>query len=151
MPKRIPPMAPLLFVLLTGCGEKPVTLEDYNTRVVTFPGGAKVRAEVMMRQADMLKGMKYRDQLAPDRGMLFLHGGEGNYPYWMYEVRIPLDMLWMDKDRQVVEIYRHAEPCPGPQDKCPVYGGRERSMFVLELAGGMIDKYQLKVGQTLDF
>jgi len=140
-----------LFALIACQGPKPVTVEDYSTRMVSLPGGQKIRAEVMMREADVQRGMKYRDSLAEDRGMLFLHGSPGNYAYWMHEVRIPLDMIWMDENKRIVEMYRNAKPCPDAPEKCPVYGGRQQAVFVLELAGGMADRYGLKLGQQLEF
>lgn len=150
------PVRPIVILValgvLAGCdGPKPVTVDEYNTRVVTLPQGQKIRAELMMREADMQRGMKYRDSLATDRGMLFLHGSAGNYSYWMHEVRIPLDMIWMDENKRIVEMYRNAEPCADIPEKCPVYGGRQKALFVLELAGGMADRYGLKLGQQLDF
>lgn len=141
----------VFLALLAGCTQKTAVVEDLNTRTVRLPDRTKIRAEVMLRESDMMKGMKYRDNLEPDRGMLFFHAQEGTYPYWMYEVKIPLDIIWMDRSRRIVEVFRKAEPCPGPKEKCPVYGGKERSLYVLELAGGMVDRYGLKVGQTLDF
>lgn len=140
------------FLALAGCdGAKPVTVEEYASRVVTLPGGQKIRAEVMVRETDVQRGMKYRDSLAQDKGMLFLHGSASYYSYWMHEVRIPLDMIWMSERKTIVEIYRNAQPCLEAPEKCPVYGGHQKAMFVLELAGGMVDHYGLKMGQQLDF
>jgi hypothetical protein len=80
---------------VVACGPKPATLEDMNTRLVTLPNGQGIRAEVMSATQDMMRGMMFRDALAADRGMLFVHQQPGNYPYWMFQVRIPLDMIWM--------------------------------------------------------
>jgi uncharacterized membrane protein (UPF0127 family) len=141
----------LLVLALAGCSTKPTTFDEYNTRVVTLPGGKQVRAEVMVSEMDMTRGMMCRDSLAPDRGMLFMHRSPGNYRYWMYQVRIPLDLIWMDHDRQIVEIVADAPPCKTAADQCPTYGGRRRAQYVLELAGGMAARYGLKVGDYLDF
>ena len=141
----------VLAVALAGCGPKPVTLEDYNTRVVTLPNGKQVRAEVMIAQADMARGMMFRDALAPDCGMLFLHSAPGEYPYWMYQVRIPLDIIWMDHTRRIVEISADTPPCRTGASQCPTYGGHRPAQYVLELAGGMAAKYGLRVGDTLEF
>jgi hypothetical protein len=89
---------------LAGCGDKPVTLEEYQTQVVTLPDGAKIRAEVMTHPTDMMRGMMFRDSLPEDRGMLFIHGSPGPYPYWMYQVKIPLDIIWMSSEQRIVEI-----------------------------------------------
>jgi uncharacterized membrane protein (UPF0127 family) len=141
----------ILLLALAGCGEKPVTQEEYNSRVVTFPNGTKIRAEVAMYPADVQRGMKYRDSLAADKGMLFLHGKPGSYRYWMYEVRIPLDLVWLNENRQIVQIVHSAPPCPGPENVCPAYGGAFPAVYVLEVPAGTVAKNKLKPGMTLEF
>jgi uncharacterized membrane protein (UPF0127 family) len=138
-------------VALTGCGPKPVTLEDYGTRIVKLPNGKRVRAEVMIRQEDQARGMMFRDSLAPDRGMLFLEAAPGRYPFWMLRCRIPLDIIWMDHERRIVEISANTPPCKTEASECPTYGGHRDAQYVLELAGGMAAKYGLKEGDTLEF
>jgi hypothetical protein len=140
-------------LLLAGCGgAKTVTMDDYRTRVVTFPSGKKIRAEVMTHPLDVMRGMMFRDELAPDRGMLFIHGEPGNYPYWMYQVRIPLDIIWMGASRSIVEISANTPPCPSKNSsECPKYGGNQKALFVLELGGGMAARYGLRLGDTISF
>jgi uncharacterized membrane protein (UPF0127 family) len=149
--RTIRPALLALPLLLAGCGDDARTVEDLRSRTVTLPGGQTVKAEMKMHRQDILTGMKYRESLPPDRGMLFMYGKPGAYSFWMYEVKIPLDIIWMDQNRRIVEIYQNAQPCPGPPEKCLVYGGSRESMYVLELAGGMVKRYNLAVGQQLDF
>ncbi len=143
----------LPLLLLCSCvGEKTVSIDDYNTRLVKFPRGSQVRVEVMGDPRDMARGMMFRESLAPGRGMLFVYGKLGKYPHWMYQVRIPLDMIWLDKDRRIVEIISNIPPCPSKSAKeCPPVGGHETAITVLELAGGMAEKYGLKSGDILDY
>jgi uncharacterized membrane protein (UPF0127 family) len=137
---------------LTACSEtKSMQPDQLNTQLIKLPGGQTIRAEVMFRREDVMRGMKFRESLAPDHGMLFLHATENYYPYWMYEVKIPLDMIWMTRERRIVEIISNVKPCPGPPENCPSYGGRQKAAYVLELAGGMADKYGLKEGMGLEF
>lgn len=142
--------APL--ILFAACNsEEQKDLRDFNSRTVTMPDGRTIRAESVTNQTDMMRGMKYRDKLERDRGMLFSHGSEGNYRYWMYEVRIPLDLIWLDKTRTVVQLIHNAPPCPGPEEKCPSYGGDFKAIYVLELPAGMAKEYGIKPGVKLQF
>lgn len=135
---------------LTGCGG--ATSLGPGEREIKLPNGTAIVVETMIRAEDMARGMMYRDSLAPNRGLLFMHGSEGNVPYWMHNVKVPLDIVWMDKTRTVVEISANTPPCDGkPADQCPPYGGRKKAMFVLELAGGMAAKYNVTEGAVLDF
>lgn len=141
-----------LSLALAGCGgNQAPSSSNYNTREVTFPNGKKVLAELAVHPADVLRGMKYRDSLAEDRGMLFIHEREGKYPYWMFEVKIPLDMIWMDRQHTVVQLVHQVPPCPGPEEKCLSYGGQFNAVYVLELAAGVAAKNNIKPGMKLDF
>ncbi len=104
-----------------------------------------------MSDLEMQKGMMFRDSLALDRGMLFIHESPGRYPYWMYQVRIPLDIIWMDSTHRIVEISADTPPCKTKASLCGNYGGHEVAQFVLELAGGEARRQGLAVGQTLEF
>ena len=134
-----------------GCGQKAVTLEEYNTRLITLPDAYQVRAEVMTHPQDVMRGMMFRDELAPDRGMLFIHGEPGQYGYWMYQVRIPLDIIWLNGNRRIVEMSPNTPPCETKASQCPTYGGNENALYVLELAAGSIEKHGLRVGAALRF
>ena len=129
-----------------------MTAEDWNTREVKMPDGRMVRAEVLIDRRDLMRGMMFRDSLAADRGMLFIHPQETKAPYWMYQVKVPLDIIWMNKSHTVVEISANTPPCPSASaQQCPHFGGAMTSLFVLELAGGMAEKYNVKTGSKLEF
>lgn len=140
------------FLLLSACGPKATGEGDLNTTEITLPNGKTVFAETMRMQADQMRGMMFRDSLDKDRGMLFVHPSEANVPYWMYQVRIPLDIIWMDHQRRIVEISANTPACTSKSSRdCPSYGGHEKSRYVLELAGGGAAMYGLKVGDSLTF
>lgn len=140
----------VLAVALSACGPGTVRVEDYNTRLVQLPDGFEVRCEVMVHPQDLARGMMYRESIAEDRGMLFLHGEPGRYTYWMYHVVIPLDIIWMDGNHRIVEMSPNTPPCGETNaDRCPVYGGNFDAMVVLEMAAGSIEKRGLRVGQRL--
>lgn len=137
---------------LAACsGERPGSMAELNVKPVTLPNGVQIRAELMTHPSDLMKGMKFRDSLAEDRGMLFVHAEEGFYRFWMYEVKIPLDMVWLDKNRKIVQIVHECPPCAGPESACPTYGGAFKAQYILELAAGVAKKQGLRPGQTIGF
>lgn len=140
-----------LGLAMAGCGDTTVSTDDDHTRLVTLPDGTRIRVEVMTHPNDMLRGMMFRESLEPDRGMLFLYGSPGKYSYWMFQVKIPLDILWMDASRTVVEISENTPPCPADSKRCQTYGGKYPAQFILELAAGTVAKHNLRVGNTLTF
>jgi|SRR5579872_669286 len=139
-------------LVLSGCGSKTSEVDGLNTTEITLPNGKTVLAETMVNNIDQMRGMMFRDSLAKDRGMLFIHPKEDNVPYWMYQVRIPLDIIWMDHQRRIVEISANTPACTSKSSRdCPSYGGHEKARYVLELTGGGAALYGLKVGDTLSF
>jgi hypothetical protein len=147
-------LIPFLFAaaMLSGCGEPALKPEDYGTHRVGMPNGNAIRAEMLVKPEDLMRGMMFRESLADDRGMLFLHGSPGRYPYWMYQVKIPLDIIWLDQNRRVVEISENTPPCPSAKaSECPSYGGAVQAMTVLELKAGMAKKYGVAVGTRLEY
>ena len=137
--------------LLTGCGGGADPVDEYNTAKITLPDGTVIRAEVMRREEDMRRGMMFRDSVPENRGMLFIHGTPGKYNYFMYQVKIPLDIIWMDSRNSVVEISENTPPCTTKASECPVYGGKQDSLVVLELAAGQAKKHGIRVGTTISF
>lgn len=137
---------------LASCSRSSDPVRDFASRQVTLPNGKTILAEVMTNPVDMSRGMMFRDSLAPDRGMLFVHGSPGKYAYWMYQVKVPLDIVWMDANRRVVEISADTPPCASKSAReCPSYGGRESSLYALELAGGQAAKSGVRIGSAIDF
>jgi uncharacterized protein len=135
--------------LLAGCSKK--TAMEAGLTPVRLPGGQEIGAEVMSEPADLMRGMMFRESLAPDRGMLFVHPSPGRYPYWMFQCRIPLDIIWMDATKRIVEISANTPPCTGQASTCPSYGGNYEAQYVLELAGGTAQKYGLQPGAAIVF
>lgn len=148
MRKIAPAIGALIFTfLLFGCGRS----LPAGYQWVELPNGARIEAETKLTPEGQAQGMMFRTSLAEDKGMLFVHATEEKSPYWMFQCEIPLDIIWMDRNRRIVEISADTPPCRETADKCPTYGGSAPSLFVLELAGGMAKKYNLKVGDTLRF
>ena len=134
-----------------GCGTSNIT-DELNLTQVTFPNGVKINAETMRREMELMRGLMFRESLAPNRGMLFIHPAEDTYRYWMYQTKIPLDLIWMDRDRRIVEMSLDTPPCTsGSAKDCASYGGNFKSKYVLEVNAGIARKNGLKTGDMLDF
>jgi uncharacterized protein len=109
-----------------------------------------IRVETMYKNIDLLRGLMYRTSLAPDRGMIFFYPRPDHYQTVMFNVLIPLDIIWMDSHRDIIDITANAPPCKIQASKCTKYGGK-LSLFALEIGGGMAAKYGLHVGQRIQW
>lgn len=150
-------LACLALVLTAGCGEPQpqapqVGLSRLPTTTVVLPSGAEIEAELAISPEDQARGMMFRAEVPPDTGMLFVGTRAAPRSFWMYQCLVPLDMVWLDGARRVVEIVREAPPCrEEAAQRCPSYGGNANSVYVLELAGGQALAQGLQVGDVLEF
>ena len=56
-------------------------------------------------------GLMNRRSMPPNRGMLFVFETSGYYPFWMKNTYIPLDIIWLNEDKEVIYIKQDAKPC----------------------------------------
>jgi len=116
---------------------------------IILPDKSAVIVEVASDDPTREQGLMYRDHLAEDRGMIFLFPQAGEYPFWMKNTLIPLDMIWMDADHRIVHIAHDVPPCKA--DPCPNYPPNAKASSVLELAAGVVAKHHLADGDVLRF
>jgi uncharacterized membrane protein (UPF0127 family) len=116
---------------------------------VVLPDGASIQVELATDDATRAQGLMYRDRMAEDHGMLFLFPESGDYPFWMKNTLIPLDMIWIDDQRRIVHVSSNVPPCKA--DPCPNYPPNAVAKYVLELAGGVAAKHHLTNGQAVRF
>jgi len=116
---------------------------------VIFPDGFVVGVEIAADDELRAQGLMYRDHLDPGTGMLFFFAEEGQYPFWMKNTRIPLDMIWIDSNRRVAHVKHEVPPCR--IDDCPSYPPNANARYVLEVAGGEAKKHGIKTGDVLRF
>ena len=118
---------------------------------VKTPQGALIRAELADTALKRAQGLMFREQLAEDRGMLFIFGDAQPWTFWMKNTKIPLDIIWMDGKKTIVHIERNVPICTRQDDGCPQYHSEEDALYVLELGGGRAEALHLQRGMRLSF
>ena len=108
--------------------------------------GHVIKLEVARTESHKAMGLMYRTTLADNRGMLFLFEPPQNVNFWMKNVRIPLDMIFVG-DGKVKAIAASVPPCN--ITPCPTYGSQTAVNQVIELRGGRATELGLKVGETV--
>ena len=142
----------LLGLLLSACSSGSDVAEEIGVTIVTLPNGKRITAEAARNQIDLLRGLMFRESMPAERGMLFTHPDQAIYHDWMYQTKMPLDIIWMDQDHRIVEMSLKTPPCTSKSAReCPNYGGNFKSRFVLEVNAGEAEANHLAVGQELVF
>src|SRR5688572_24030077 len=73
-------------------------------------GPQKVWVEIVRKQHEIRKGMMFREHLPQDQGMLFLMGVEKVHTFYMRNTLIPLDIIFITRDKTVAGVVENAVP-----------------------------------------
>jgi uncharacterized protein len=96
-----------------------------------YGGQQLVEVEVAATRDARTRGLMWRTELAPGKGMLFIFGQETVQSFWMRNTLISLDLLFITADGTVAGIVERAEP----QTTTSRTVGKP-SKYVLEVPGG---------------
>lgn len=112
--------------------------------------GVKLNVEIVDTQTQRTKGLGGRDSLASDSGMLFTFNEPSKYSFWMKGLSFPLDFVWIKGDK-VVSILQNVPPPASnqPDSSLPVYQPNVEVDKVLEVNAGVVQRLNIKVGDTL--
>lgn len=105
--------------------------------------------EVAKNKFTVARGLMFRKSLGAREGMLFVFENEGKRSFWMKNTLIPLDIVWLDKNKKVVNIAKQTQPCQS--DKCLTYRNQNPAKYVLEISAGLSEKIGLRIGSEVLF
>lgn len=111
--------------------------------------GQRITVEIADDDSSRAKGLMFRDSLGRNAGMLFIFRSEQPRAFWMKNTRIPLDIIYMDRDFRVVSISANTPPCRSRSGRCPPYPSAGPAQYVLEINGGRAAELGLQVGDQL--
>lgn len=111
--------------------------------------GQRFIVEIADDDASRARGLMFRHELAPDRGMLFIFEREQPQAFWMRNTYIPLDILYFDNQRRLVSMSQRTPPCRSQQ--CPSYPSKGAARYTLEIAAGRASELGVKTGDELLF
>lgn len=123
-------------------------LENNNISKVCFENKC-FDIEIVNTSEEREKGLMNRENLDLEKGMLFVFEKEGEYNFWMKNVLISLDIIWIDESKEIVFIKNNAEPCR--TELCESFNPDKKAEYVLEVNGGMMEEMGIKIGDEVEF
>lgn len=109
-------------------------------------GEIRVLLELARSPQEMQRGLMFRKELDENAGMLFIYEKDGDHHFWMKNTYLPLDMLFISADGQVLGIVENAEPLSLESLSVGV-----PSRYVLELNAGYCRRHAIHVGSKMRF
>ncbi len=108
--------------------------------------GKLIELEVARTVQEQAMGLMYRPSLPDNRGMLFPFNPPIAVSFWMKNVQINLDMVFIYQGK-VIFIAANVPPCRS--EPCPVYGPGTTIDHVIELRGGRAKELGIQVGDRI--
>ncbi|MEY8098344.1 DUF192 domain-containing protein [Falsihalocynthiibacter sp. S25ZX9] len=107
-------------------------------------GQAQFQIEIADTNESRAQGLMHRTEMPRMSGMLFLYDSPRPMAFWMRNTLIPLDLLFIAPNGEVLAIHERAKPLdethiPGP----------DGSIAVLEINGGMAETLGIKAGSQI--
>ena len=116
------------------------------TATITIKGSV-INLEVARTPLQQAIGLMYRPSISDDHGMLFPFSPPRPVNFWMKNVEINLDMLFI-RDGRVLAIEAQVPPCR--TEICPQYGPAGVPVdYVLELGGGRAAELGVQIGDPI--
>jgi len=141
--------ATLVLAIIVGIGY--LYFSDGRIRHV-YIAGQKVAVKLASTKEELQYGLAGVKQLNWNEGMLFIFPVSSQYQFWMKDMEIPLDIIWL-RDTTIVQI---TENVPAPtdlkqQENLPLYTSRESVNNVLEVPAGFVQRYKVQVGDVVKY
>jgi len=138
-------MRAILSVLIVLVALAPALALDRTTVEIASKTGVHVfTVEIADTEQSRERGLMFRKELPPGRGMLFDFHREQQVGFWMKNTLIPLDMIFIDGRGRIVSIEQDAKPM---SEDVIMSGGQVRA--VLEVDGGTARRLGIAPGDRV--
>lgn len=109
--------------------------------------GVPLVVEIADSQEKRIQGLSGRSSLPSDRGLLFIYEKPDYYSIWMKEMNFPLDIIWINKERRIVDLAKDVKPETFPQAFTP----QTPALYILETNSGFCEKNKIMIGDAVSF
>lgn len=110
-------------------------------------GDAIVMAEIVDNETSRAKGLAGRTHLSTNGGMLFVFDEEKDWGIWMKDMKIPIDIIWINAGKEIVDIKADVQPSTYPS----VFVPKAKAKYVLELPAGTAKNKHILIGKNVTF
>lgn len=106
-----------------------------------------IKAEKASTDQQKEKGLSGRSCIGSDQGMLFIFDKPDYYQFWMKDMKFPIDIVWVNKDKKVINVDSQVQPTTYPENFKPA----QPAKYVLELKSKEARVLGISSGTALDF
>lgn len=93
-------------------------------------------------------GLSGVESLQPDQALLMVFEEDGLHEIWMQDMNIPIDIVWLNSDKEVVHIVKKASP-DDSTDR--IFTPSALARYVLEIPAGSSQQNNITIGSKAIF
>jgi uncharacterized membrane protein (UPF0127 family) len=108
-------------------------------------GNQALDVELAETKEQQTKGLRFRQTLAENAGMLFIFSPPQRVSFWMKDASIPLSIAFIQSDGKIVQI----RPMQ-PYDETPVPSLSDTVSYALMVNQGWFDRHGLSAGSVIE-
>lgn len=116
-------------------------------RISVAMGDGVFKTRVAQTPEQRSRGLSGVKHLGSNEAMLFLFDSSDKWAMWMKDMKIPLDIVWLDQAQQAVYIVKSASPNDFPKSYVP----NDPALYILELPAGTVDAKNIRIGSKATF
>jgi uncharacterized membrane protein (UPF0127 family) len=121
---------------------------QFQPRTEVQLGSGVFQVKVAQDPTSRAKGLSGVTSIGPNEGLLFVFDTEEKWGIWMKDMKIPLDIIWLDSNKKVVHIVKDAAPELSTDH---TFEPTKAAKYVLELRAGATSEYSIKIGDAAVF
>lgn len=116
--------------------------------VETIFKGGTAYLRLANTEESLRQGLSGVTSLKSDQGLLMVFPTDDKWGIWMKDMKIPIDIVWLTKDKKVVYIVRDAR---SELSTKKTFTPTEPARYVIELNSGAAARYMINVGDIVSF
>ncbi len=124
--------------------------EIQDIKIKTKLGTYKIKAEIAETFRQKKFGLMGRRRLEVGQGMLFPYRNPVTPAFWMKNMLIPLDLVFIGEDLVIKHIEEKVPPCLADEE-CILYRSPVPVQYVLEVPGGYTYLFKINEGDVMQF
>lgn len=111
----------------------------------------EIFVEIAKTIEEKAKGLSERTNLPENQGMIFIFPYKTYPSFWMIDMKIPLDIIWIS-DNTIIQIDENIQPPESStkNEELPLYKPSGAINYVLEVNAGFSQKMGIAVGDNVD-
>ena len=132
----------LATLFLFACGKAPEP-KPTTPLIITTSANGEVRFNVETAQTpeELQTGLMHRTEMPSNNGMIFVFDPIRPVQMWMKNTKLPLDMLFVTANGQIIMIKEKATPMSETRITC-----KDPVKAVIELNSGQVARHKIQVG-----